>query len=344
MPSTISIPLQSFATRLTAAYGPGSLLGAQPEAQLTSPVEDLLNHYPALEVYREVAMTGVGRPDLGVRVSKLLTGYVELKPPGKGANPAKFKDKHDKGQWEKFKSLPNVLYTDGQEWALYRDGERQGPLCRLAGDVTADGPAAATEANAIALERLLRDFLSWQPLVPSQPRALAEVLAPLCRLLRDDVAEGLLADPTSPLGSLLADWREYFFPDASAEQFADAYAQTLTYALLLAQVSGATSLEPAVAAAALKAGHGLLADTLRVLAQPDAYDQVRVPLDLLRRTIVAVNPVLFSGGAADPWLYFYEYFLGAYDPAMRKQRGVYYTPVRVLHPRRGSASPSAPRG
>jgi hypothetical protein len=322
--------LQNFAAHLTASYGKGSLPGAQPEAQLTSPVENLLGYYPSLQVYREVAMTGVGRPDLGVLVSKLLTGYVELKPPSKGANPTKFKDKHDKAQWEKFRSLPNVLYTDGQEWALYRNGERQGALCRLAGDVTEDGSAAVTAANATSLDRLLRDFLSWHPLVPSQPRALAEVLAPLCRLLRDDVAEGLLADPTSPLGSLLADWREYFFPDATAEQFADAYAQTLTYALLLAQVSGSATLEPAVAAAALKAGHGLLADTLRVLAQPDAYDQVRVPLDLLRRTIAAVNPVLFGSSAADPWLYFYEDFLGAYDPAMRKKRGVYYTPVEVV--------------
>ena len=32
----------------------------------------------------------------------------------------------------------------------------------------------------------------------------------------------------------------------------------------------------------------------------------------------------------DPWLYFYEDFLAAYDPKMRKDRGVYYTPVEVV--------------
>jgi len=33
---------------------------------------------------------------------------------------------------------------------------------------------------------------------------------------------------------------------------------------------------------------------------------------------------------ADPWLYFYEDFLAAYDPKLRKDRGVYYTPVEVV--------------
>ena len=32
----------------------------------------------------------------------------------------------------------------------------------------------------------------------------------------------------------------------------------------------------------------------------------------------------------DPWLYFYEHFLAAYDPKLRKDRGVYYTPVEVV--------------
>lgn len=105
--------LKIFATRLTTAYGPGAILGAQLEAQLTSPVTDLLRYYPNVHVAPEIPMPGIGRPDLGVQVASLLTGYVELKPPGKGATPAKFKDKHDKAQWEKFKALPNVLYTDG---------------------------------------------------------------------------------------------------------------------------------------------------------------------------------------------------------------------------------------
>jgi len=39
-----------------------------------------------------------------------------------------------------------------------------------------------------------------------------------------------------PFTSLAADWRELLFPDADEDQFADGYAQTVTFARLLARV------------------------------------------------------------------------------------------------------------
>ena len=52
-------------------------------------------------------------------------------------------------------------------------------------------------------------------------------------------------------------------------------------------------------------------------------------IDLLERAIGAVDQAKVSHGG-DPWLYFYERFLGAYDPKLRNDRGVYYTPVEVV--------------
>lgn len=68
--------LQTFAARLTTAYGPSAILGAQPEAQLTSSVTDLLRYYPNVHVALGILMPGIGRPDLGVQVACLFTGYV----------------------------------------------------------------------------------------------------------------------------------------------------------------------------------------------------------------------------------------------------------------------------
>ena len=62
------------------------------------------------------------------------------------------------------------------------------------------------------------------------------------------------------------------FPEGGEAQFADAYAQTLTYALLLAHFEGAESLRPALAVDTLQREHGLLAEALQLL-KPDPCGQ-----------------------------------------------------------------------
>ena len=52
-------------------------------------------------------------------------------------------------------------------------------------------------------------------------------------------------------------------------------------------------------------------------------------LESLSRLIGAVAPEELSGDT-DPWLFFYEDFLAEYDANLRKDAGVYYTPVEVV--------------
>ena len=129
--------------------------------------------------------------------------------------------------------------------------------------------------------------------------------------------------------TLATEWRRLLFPDTDDAQFADAYAQTLTYALLLARFEGAESLRPRIAADALEREHALLADALALLEARPVRQELAMPIELLERAIGAVDTAAVGRGK-DPWLYFYEQFLGAYDPEMRKERGVYFTPVEVV--------------
>ena len=252
------------------------------------------------------------RPDIAIYVGGLICGYVELKAPGSGADAPKLKGDHNKKQWQKLKGLPNLIYTDGREWALYRSGERPDgqPIVRLHDDPTTKGNAATTKDDADALERLFRDFLGWQPSVPHKPTSLATYLAPLTRFLRSEV-ETALATSESAVGLLAEEWRKYFFPNADDAQFADAYAQTVTYAMLLARLSGAEKLDPSDAAKTLDKNNGLLARTLELLGQKDARDELRVGFELLQRSLEALDPHDFLKAKPDLWLYFYEDFLAA---------------------------------
>ena len=275
----------------------------------------------------------LGRPDYAIHRNGWLAGYVELKAPGTGANAARFKGR-DRAQFKRFSAIPNLLYTDGNEWALYRGGERVGRIVRLSGDVAGEGRQAVAGEDARTVEPLLRDFLSWEPILPLDREGridlagFAALLAPLCRMLRGDVSDAL-ADSRSPLVQLAGDWRQLLFPDATDEQFADAYAQTVAFALLLGRSEGADPLTLDSAVAALAAQHNLLSRALQVLTDPGARTEMAASLDLLLRVVSVVPSVLLTG-PRDPWLYFYEDFLAAYDPKLRKDAGAYYTPVEVV--------------
>ena len=312
-----------------------SLIPAHPEDQLKGPVQAFLSEAGSLYSLEVITKTespveGVGRPDIGVAVGGLLTGHIELKAPEKSIRPSSFKGA-DKKQWEKFKALPNLVYTNGSQWALYRSGVQEGKTVSFSENACDAGEKSFTAEQAQELELVFRSFLHWQPLSPSSPKALATTLAPLCRLLRQDVLVAVQS-PASNIAQLAKEWREVLFPDADDNQFADAYAQTLTYALLLARFSNKDiDITTSNAAAAIRRGHALLSTALEILANPLARQEIELGVDLLERAIDAIDMTVLLKKHADPWIYFYEDFLAAYDPKLRKDRGVYYTPVEVIH-------------
>ena len=306
----------------------------EPEDQLRGPFEVLLQETGKL-LSLKVVCSGealladrIGKPDFAVAVNKALVGYVELKAPGTGADTTKFKGRN-KEQWNRFKVLPNLLYCDGNEWGLYRNGERIGKLVSMEGDVTEDGSKAVGEDAAKNLLPILTDFFSWEPIVPKDAKGLAELLAPLCRMLRDDVTESL-KDEESALVNLAEDWRQLLFPGATNDKFADAYAQTVTFALLLARSEGADPLTLENAQDVLDSEHSLLSRALQVLTDKRVRKELSASLGLLLRVVGAVSSDALTG-PRNPWLYFYEDFLTVYDPVLRKDAGAYYTPAEVVH-------------
>ena len=335
--ATLHQALQAFAAAATAKTGlrPGG--GA--EEQLRSPFENFVAAAGAA-LGRELVCAGeatlpsrLGRPDFAIHDQGALLGYAELKAPGAGADASRFRG-YDRAQFNRFAAIPNLLYSDGSHWALYRGGRRIGKIVKLSGDAAQDGADAVGEGDARAIEGLLRDFVAWTPILPLDGKgridlkAFAELMAPLCRMLREDVAEAL-GNPESPMPALAADWRQLLFPEATDREFADAYAQTVTFALLLGRSEGAEPLTLEGAQTALAVQHSLLSRALQVLTDHQLRREMSASLDLLLRVMAVVPPGPLAA-PGDPWLYFYEDFLAAYDPQLRRNAGVYYTPVQVV--------------
>ena len=330
-------PIFIFADEVAANFR--QPMDGQPEDQLKAPVGELVSsigRQTNLDVkwVTEVRVEYVqGRPDLGISIDQLLVGHIELKAPGVNVRPEDFPGRsHNGQQWKRFKELPNLIYTNGSEWSLYRTGKRIARV-RISDDVREGGSRSLDETQLPKFLNLVNDFLLWQPIVPTTAQGLAAFLAPLTRILRDEVAEALVRDNTddqNPLRRLANEWRGLLFPESEDAQFADAYAQTLTYGLLLAKLEGAENLQPAQAAAALQLEHGLLAEAISLLEVRSVREELIMPIELLERAINAVSREAIHSREEDPWLYFYEQFLSEYDPKLRKNRGVYYTPVEVV--------------
>jgi hypothetical protein len=337
------LPKKTFA-EIVSAFGAAAkgklanpaITGA-PEDQLRNPLEVLIRELAAVEKLAPQGIELVGettlahlqtRPDFAVSVNGALVGFIEVKAPGKGFDPRKFSDGHDKAQWAKLKSLPNLIYTDGNGFSLWHDGELAGKPIALDGDIETSGNKLKAPETLAAL---LADFLKWAPQPPANARALAQTSARLCRLLREEVLEQMQLGHASLL-HLKADWRQLLFPDASDEQFADGYAQAVTFGLLTARAADIPLNEGVeLAALKLKKTNSLIGTALNLLTE-DASNQksLKTSLDTLLRVLNEVNWAAISKDKPEVWLNFYEYFLEVYDNRLRKLTGSYYTPPEVV--------------
>ncbi|MFJ2555466.1 MULTISPECIES: type ISP restriction/modification enzyme [unclassified Streptomyces] len=320
--------------------------GGSAEAAIRGPLETLLqavgerHQQPEVTWHDEFRLADLGvRPDYAVRAGGELTGYIELKRPGLSVDPDSF-SKANKEQWQKLRNLPNLLYSNGTEWRLFRDGRQWGETVHFTGSLKSAGDKLAP-VDPGAFDALLKTFLLWKPAPILRVARLVQHVAPLCRLLRSAVLEQLAVEAKSsspdddvrarPFTGLKNDWRKLLFPTADDATFADGYAQAVTFALLLAcsedLLSEDTSLHEV--GRLLDADHALMGRALQLLTD-HVNDRFSVTLELLQRTIVRVNWPAIRAGNRDAYLHLYENFLTVYDPELRQRSGSYYTPREVV--------------
>ena len=220
------------------------------------------------------------------------------------------------------------MYTDGNAFSLWRNGELEGQVVHLEGDVATAGNKLAAPDGLVSL---FADFFQWEPQPPRSAAQLAVVTARLCRLLREEVTEQL-DHGSAPLTNLAKDWRKLLFPSATDEAFADGYAQAVTFGLLMARAREITLADGLDRVAhELRQTNTLIGTALRLLTDDaDSQATLKTSLATLTRVLDAVHWPAVSKGNPEAWLYFYEDFLSVYDNELRKKTGSYYTPPEVV--------------
>ena len=161
------------------------------EAQLRDPFASLLKDAGiaiGLEILTidETPLNALGiRPDFMVNVAGAKVGFVELKARGRGVPTTWTPTTREREQWDKLRLLPNVLYSDGEQYAVYHFGVLSGTVAQLVGDLRTAGSALRPVDGQF--ERVISEFLLWEPEPPRSVGQLVHAVANLCRLLRDEV-------------------------------------------------------------------------------------------------------------------------------------------------------------
>ncbi|KJS16121.1 MAG: hypothetical protein VR78_07975 [Hoeflea sp. BRH_c9] len=352
----------SYLTALAAAYRDGGT-----EHTGRTALENLLNAFGADALRSDIFVQhepkreqDKGAPDFKIKHAGMILGYVEVKEIGANLDKVLKSD-----QIKKYRTLSdNIVVTDYLQF-IRIDGagkvlqrESLGFPTDLEGRTVRVSPEKSE-----AVSKLLSTFFSSPPQGLQRAEQLALALATRSRMLRDFLTEELIRQEKSHqedrLHALFDVFKDQVFHEMKLSEFADAFAQMLAYGLFLAKLNAGDDDVIALdnVRRFIPGSFRLIRELVRFLEdiREAEYDEIKwvveeilsivnglaiadIRDDLSFKRRKAISRKVRAGDEEehrlferDPFIYFYEDFLKAYDKETRKGRGVYYTPPPVVN-------------
>ena len=310
-------------------------------------LDDLIKQYAENQKIKNIDVTilpkktEAGNPDFRIWDGKNhITGYIEAKAP----SITNLDYIEGTEQLERYLStFPNVILTNFYEFRLYRDGQRiaQAMIGRplIAKTLQTTPPVE----NIDKFKELIDLFFSFSLPRVQTARSLAIELAKRTRFLRDEVISVEMEENDSKghkqiIGFYEA-FKKYLIGTLTEKQFADLYAQTITYGLFAARTrvpAERGEFNRRLAFDYIPHTIGILRDVFRFISLEEPPKSLQIIVEDIAEIlhVADVNKILHeyhrTGKGRDPIIHFYETFLATYDPKIRERRGVYYTPEAVV--------------
>ena len=313
--------------------------GLTTEHSFRPALQRLLQDCTACTVINEQSHIDCGAPDLTLLCKQLPIAYIEAKDLEDGDLDGRKKNRE---QFDRYKaSLDTIIFTDYLDFHLYEHGEWQQSV-RL----------AEIQGNKIRLsdaERfasLMEHIRNARPQRITSASKLAQLMAGKARLLRDIIEQALIQDSaisdqdeqTTELQGYMQAFQQVLIHDITPKTFADIYAQTIAYGMFAARLhdDSPDDFSRAEAANLIPKTNPFLRKIFQQIAGYDLDERIAWIVDDLVSAFAATDMEKIMQGfgkstqQTDPMLHFYEDFLFQYDPAAKKQCGVYYTPQPVV--------------
>ncbi|TMM48919.1 type ISP restriction/modification enzyme [Qipengyuania marisflavi] len=292
---------------------------------------------PDIQVINEPKRSEGGMPDFLFQRDGIAFGWAEAKDLPKDVIKLKGYSVEQRRRYEN--AYPNLLYTNGVDFEFIRNKDvvHHTSIADFMGGL---GGLQPLPGKFDELERQLKSFAQQKPISITSAQKLAEMMAGKAAIIKDEVGIALAEDPAfqKGLGRQFTTFKENLLPNLEPGEFADIYAETITYGMFAARLHD-DSLETFSRQEALEKlpkSNPFLRGLFQYIAGYDIPDRLRYVVDDLAEVLRASDPhSLFAEfgkftARNDPFIHFYETFLAAYNPKKRKSRGVWYTPEPVV--------------
>ena len=324
---------QQYIDNLNKRYQTGISREHAYRGDLQLALETLLND---VQVINEPARIACGAPDYILTRKDIPVGYIEAKDVGVDLNSKSLKEQFDRYR----ASLTNLIFTDYLDFHFYRDGLFVNSI-RIA-EIT-NGVIIGKPDQYAHFEQLMKDFAQTISQTIKSPTKLAEMMAGKARLLANIIEKAVESDDENDANSQLKEqvkaFQNVLVHDITHKGFADMYAQTIAYGMFAARYHDPTipTFSREEAATLIPHSNPFLRKLFQSIAGYDLDIRISWIVDDLVQIFLAsdVAQIMRNFGKStkqeDPIIHFYETFLAAYDPTLRKSRGVWYTPEPVVN-------------
>ena len=316
-------------------------LGNATEHTFRGDLQQLLESMvPEIRATNEPKRQSCGAPDYIITKGEIPVGFIEAKDIGDNDLEGKKKTGNQE-QFDRYKTgLSNLIITDYIEFLFYKDGILNS---KISIGKLENGNILPVKENFEEFTRLFKNFTETISQSIKSPTRLAEMMAGRAKLMADIIEKSLnLDDQTENLSNLkkqMLSFQQMLISDIDNKSFSDLYSQTIAYGMFAARYHD-PSLENFSREEAVKLipkSNPFLRKLFKDIADEDLDIRLNWIIDELVSIFLAsdVLSIMKDFGKStkqeDPVVHFYETFLGAYNPALRKARGVWYTPQPVVN-------------
>ncbi|MDR2691732.1 MAG: N-6 DNA methylase [Dysgonamonadaceae bacterium] len=136
--------------------------------------------------------------------------------------------------------------------------------------------------------------------------------------------------------SQLEGFKQVLIPTLTQAQFADMYAQTVTYGMFIARLQDNSndSFSRSKASSLIPKSNPFLQNFFDYITGINIDESIKCTVDFIADMFnyVEINNIRkeFESKNKDPFIHFYEDFLIKYSKAAKDLRGAYYTPIEVV--------------